>query len=337
MADFQDCLSSVHERVAFTRENEEARSIAFLDVFVTREEDGKLSTRIYRKPSNTNLTMKPQSCQNPQTAVSSFKSELCRSYRLCSSLDQTKKEIDFIINMYEDNGHDRDSLLKIASAYRPPTEQTHTKTKTKRNVQTTTSQEREIKSLFDLLPFKNAPLVDNDEERKKFACITYIPGISHQLRRSLKKAGISTTFTSAPKLKDILCSRNKSKPEPTKKKGVYKYQCPCNPSSTYKGQTARAYDLRWEEHGRAIQNNQWAHSGISQHYQHCQKQFDKNNFEIITNAQDKNKKRLTYNIKIREALEIRRHGSGPGRGLNEDMGSYVKTDIWDPVLHSIGS
>ena len=47
------------------------------------------------------------------------------------------------------------------------------------------------------------------------------------------------------------------------------------------------------------------------------------------------KKRLSYNLKVREALEIRRHNSGPGKGLNEDMGAYVKTDLWDPALHTI--
>ena len=51
--------------------------------------------------------------------------------------------------------------------------------------------------------------------------------------------------------------------------------------------------------------------------------------------QGKNKKRLSYNLKIREALEIRHHDCGPGKGLNEDMGAYVKTDLWDPVLRTL--
>ena len=53
--------------------------------------------------------------------------------------------------------------------------------------------------------------------------------------------------------------------------------------------------------------------------------------------QGKQKRSLAYNLKIREALEIRRHHSGPGKGLNEDMGAYVRTDIWDPVLNTINS
>ena len=57
-------------------EEEEQNSIAFLDVYVTRQDDGKLKTRIYRKPSNTNVTVKPQSCQHPGTAIATFKSEI---------------------------------------------------------------------------------------------------------------------------------------------------------------------------------------------------------------------------------------------------------------------
>ncbi len=98
----------------------------------------------------------------------------------------------------------------------------------------------------------------------------------------------------------------------------------------------RACTLRWNEHGKAIENENWPHSGISQRHQHCQEQFDQENATVITTMQDKNKKRLSYNLKVREALEIRRHNSGPGNGLNEDMGAYIKTgDLWDPALHTV--
>ena len=174
-----------------------------------------------------------------------------------------------------------------------------------------------------------------EEEEVLYACIDYIPEIAPQLKRVLHKAGVNTNFKAAPKLKDILCNRNKSRPEPSKKKGIYKYTCTCSPNATYIGQTSRSYETRWEEHSKATHNQQWHHSGITQHYEHCQHTLNKDNFEIVKNVQDKNKRRLVYNLKIREALEIRRNNSGPGRGLNEDMGAYVKTDIWDPVLNSI--
>ena len=106
--DFNECLNAVHPRVQFTREEEEDNSIAFLDVFVTRHDDGTLSTRVYRKPSNTNICIKPHSCQDPKTSIASFKGELCRCYRLCSDPEQVKEEIKFTLDLYEDNGHNRD-------------------------------------------------------------------------------------------------------------------------------------------------------------------------------------------------------------------------------------
>ena len=51
--------------------------------------------------------------------------------------------------------------------------------------------------------------------------------------------------------------------------------------------------------------------------------------------QGKHKRSLNYNLRIRKALVIRRHHYGPGKGLNKDMGAYVRTDIWDPVLNTI--
>ena len=82
------------------------------------------------------------------------------------------------------------------------------------------------------------------------------------------------------------------------------------------------------------EREQWSHSGVTQHHQHCT-QFDKENFKPLQTMQGKNKRWLGYNLKIREAMEIRRHNSGPGKGLNEDMGAYIRTDMWDPVLNEI--
>ena len=51
--------------------------------------------------------------------------------------------------------------------------------------------------------------------------------------------------------------------------------------------------------------------------------------------QDKNKKRVSFNLEVRKALNIRRHNSGPEKCLNEALGAYIKTDLWEPALHLI--
>ena len=132
-----------------------------------------------------------------------------------------------------------------------------------------------------------------------------------------------------------MCGKNKTRPPQTKKKGVYLITCPCNESSKYVGQTNRTIENRAHEHKTAAEKNKWQHSGITQHKETCDQPVDWDNPTVLATYQSKNKKRLVYDLKIREALEIKRHNCGPGHGLNEDYGAYVKTTQWNPVFHSM--
>ena len=51
--------------------------------------------------------------------------------------------------------------------------------------------------------------------------------------------------------------------------------------------------------------------------------------------EDKDKKKLDHDQKVWEALEIKKENSGPGKGMNEDWESYVKTDAWNPVFNTM--
>ena len=335
--DFNTCLNAIHERVQFTREEEEDCRIAFLDVLVTRNSDGTLSTSIFRKPSNTNVTIKPQSCQHPGTVIATFKAEICRAYRLCTTLEQTKREIQFTIDLFEDNGHDRKTLEKIASSYKPPNQ--GGKNLTPKNKKQTTAANKITNSvntipdnLFDVLPFRDTNMGEH-EDYKPYIVMNYLPnGIFHQIKRACSKAGINLVTRPGSKLKDVLCSRNRTRHEPLTKPGVYKLECPCSPSSVYIGQTIRPIATRGKEHERNAANGNYHHSGITQHKENCNAAVTWEP-EVLTNMTNKNKKKLAYDLKVREALEIRRHNCGPGRGLNEDMGAYVKTSLWNPVFH----
>ena len=203
---FQKCLNDVHPRVQFTREEEENNSIAYLDLLIEKHDNGSLTSSIYRKPSNTNLCIKPQSCQEPKTSIASFKGELCRCHRLCSTEEAKKEAIEFTINLYVDNGHNKQHLQHIASTYTPPPSNVKkdcTSNKNKQKLSQATTEENNIKNLFDQLPFTNDDL--NEDENKTYACLTYIPEIGPQIK-ILAKAGVNTAFKSGSKLKDILCS-----------------------------------------------------------------------------------------------------------------------------------
>ena len=213
--EFNQCLNEVHPRVQFTREDEIDGAIAFLDVHLQRENNGKISTSVYRKPSNTNITIKPNSCQHPNTAIASFKSELCRAHRICSTDAHLQKEITFITNLFVDNGHDRALLQKVASSYKPPTTTTdHTNKKRITNKNKHNCKQKDTPdNLFDILPFRDIDLTDK-EEYQPYCRIPYIPGgIFHEIRRALKDAGVNTCATSGQKLGQVLCGKNKTHPD----------------------------------------------------------------------------------------------------------------------------
>ena len=44
---------------------------------------------------------------------------------------------------------------------------------------------------------------------------------------------------------------------------------------------------------------------------------------VVATMQGKHKKKLMFDLKICEALEIRRNNCGPGKGVNKVMGAYV--------------
>ena len=99
--------------------------------------------------------------------------------------------------------------------------------------------------------------------------------------------------------------------------------------------SGREIKVRGKEHGRATINGKWSHSGLTAHKEECDATIDWENPTVLATLQNKNIRTLNFDLKVREALEIAHHDCGPGKGLNEDMGSYVKTDVWRPVLNRI--
>ena len=62
-------LNSFHPNIKFTHEVENEQQIAFLDVLLTKEENGKVQTSVYRKPTNNNIYIHWQSYAPKQWKV----------------------------------------------------------------------------------------------------------------------------------------------------------------------------------------------------------------------------------------------------------------------------
>jgi hypothetical protein len=160
-----------------------------------------------------------------------------------------------------------------------------------------------------------------ETQLRPYTVIPFIPSVSHQKTCALGKAGCKMFFKSGTKLQNILCSSNKTQPAPMERKGIYKFSCPCSPSAIYVGETSRSFSTRAREHRKAAETGRWSHFGLTQHKEHCKQPVDWENPEILARMNFKDKNRLKFELRLSESLEIRCHGWGPNKGLNEDWGS----------------
>jgi len=146
----------------------------------------------------------------------------------------------------------------------------------------------------------------------------------------------------APKLGDILCNKNKTKPPKSEMKGIYKQNCTCSPNAVYIGETRVKISTRQKQHLNDVtiyENNPSTNvSGLTKHSAECKDgTIDWENPTILATFQDKKKTVLQQNLFIRESLEIRRHDAAR-TGLNErndETSKFVKTTAWGPLLKQI--
>ena len=91
--EFFHCLNSVDSHIKFTVENpRDDGSIPFLDSLITPNQDGSLQTKVYRKPTHTNLYLKWDSHHAISNKFSVISSLLHRAKNICSSQELLKQE-----------------------------------------------------------------------------------------------------------------------------------------------------------------------------------------------------------------------------------------------------
>ncbi|XP_065667904.1 uncharacterized protein LOC136088156 [Hydra vulgaris] len=114
---FLNILNEQHPAIKYTVELEnDLKQLNFLDINITNTGSGAYEFQIHRKEAITNVQLKPNSNINPNIIISVFKGFLCRAKKICSK-KHLKKEIDFLIDIFVENGHDKNILNNITKNY----------------------------------------------------------------------------------------------------------------------------------------------------------------------------------------------------------------------------
>ena len=106
---FLDILNIQDPLIQYTIEFEnENKHLSFLDATITNTGNNSHDFKIFRKTSIANVQVRSNSNIAPNTAVEVFKGFHSRTYKICT---------DFLINIFTENGHDRNTLTNIATEY----------------------------------------------------------------------------------------------------------------------------------------------------------------------------------------------------------------------------
>ena len=238
---FLDILNSQDPSIQYMIEFEnENKQLSFPDVTITNTGNDSYDFKIFRKTSITNVQIKPNSDIAPHIAMGVFKSFLSRACKIFTE-KCLQSEIDFLVDILRENGHNRNTLTNIATEYL-------------RNI--------------------NKPKCNDQNNTKNTKTIKKLPWVSildPKLRKEFKKKDIKTVFTSGANLKPILC-QNKSKLLPNSYPGVYALNCSCN--AVYIGETREKVMTRTTEHQQNSIKGKWESSGAAERCLKCHGQLN---------------------------------------------------------------
>ena len=156
---FHQHLNSIEPSIQFTVEIENNGCLPFLDILITRNSDGSLSTSVYRKQSHTNQYLQFLSHHPSSHKLSVGRSLFSRAYTHSSSLVQQVEEESIIFQALLKNGY--------------PT--------------------NFIKRCQKQLTSKPNPPIASDQKTTRIA-IPYVQGQSQSIKRILSPFGIEISF-----------------------------------------------------------------------------------------------------------------------------------------------
>ena len=281
----------------------EDKSLAFLNVKTKNNKQGSYDFKVYRKKAITNVQVKPESGHDPNILSGIFKGFVHQAYKICSAKN-LEEELEFLINVFLENGYDERSLKKWSKQVRD-----------------------KINARAE--PVTLATTSADVSEESQTVTLPWIPGVSPSLKKAFRKAGYKVAFKANANLQTILTKKNKVKLPPNSHPGVYKIPCPCG-VAPYVGKTKLRGNTRIGQHQDYVAKEQWERSGAAQHARTCTVGPSFNEATMLKTEH------RSFERSVREALEIQRHRSAPKYdGMNKDEGQYLKTTFWMPYMDMV--
>ena len=271
---FHEHLNSIDRNIQFTVEKESDGQLPFLDVLVTREEDGTISTSVYRKPTHTDQYLAFESHHPMGHKRAVVRTLMHRAEALCSSGVSRTQEEKRVQEALEKNGYPATFVQRLR------------------------------------LP---QPERDEEQPARTSVTIPYIHGLSQSIRRVLSHLDIKVAFRPFRTLRQELVHPKDPVPEWRRKGVVYTIPCDQCPRC-YIGQTGRCLEQRLAEHRRALRKGDVQASAVAEHVFGSGHQMDLSKARVVDSHPHTQTRCLleSWHIQREQAPLNREKGTLPG-------------------------
>ena len=116
MHDFLAHLNSLSQHIKFTIEIGKDGTIPFLDVLLTKKEEGGLGYQVYRKDTHTDMYLHANSHHHLSQKVGIIKKLATREKRI-SDADHLKNELDHLGMVFKKNGYHSKQINEAINKY----------------------------------------------------------------------------------------------------------------------------------------------------------------------------------------------------------------------------
>ena len=277
---FKEYMNSRHTNIKFTDELEENNQLSFLDVSVTRTDDG-FATNLYRKGTFSGVFTNFFSFISIQFKSCLITTLLYRCYQLSSTSERFHKEVERIRSILAKNSYPLEFVDQCIAAF--------------------------------LNKRYKAP-IHTVKKRSQMIVLPYLGKLSLEIRSRLTKyvnkhvsnVKLLVIFRSQRRLKTLFRYKD-SLPQQLQSYIVYRFTCGACKGS-YVGKTDRHCHIRWCEHlkiqpfrGGPSKSKQKP-TAVEIHKSETQHEATYDNFEVIGRDRSRN----NFHLKIRESLLIKK-------------------------------
>ena len=268
-------FNSFHEKLKFTHENENNKSINFLDINITYDNEGNIETKWYTKPVWSGRYL-------------NFNSYTPEKY---------KKSV---VNTLTDRA------VKLTHTKHRPTTLQKVRTVLQNNNYPKTFYEPIIKNRINKI-YNTNEIKQNGPTNNKFISLPYIPEITNKIRKVLKPYNINVAEKSCNSTKHLFTSLKPEVPKTGQANLIYQIDCIDCPK-TYIGQTKQYLKNRIQQHKYSIRNTQEQHTALSTHALDNLHNFNFNEVKILefeNNSKKRNIKEMIHIKKTKNAINYR--------------------------------